>query len=403
MTKEQLLALAEEHDVSVTRSLLKREIVALLKQSFNKAAKKAKTTGKAEIATKKTDSVRRTTSAKAVEEKPAQRATVSKTPAAKPKIPAQKKSAEVSVHAPASYACIPDTRIEDLAQEAKFVVGKPQIQDETYDEFVNELPSNYGTNKLVMVVRDPYWSYTYWEIQQDRIEKGLKALGKPHHEIRWVLRVHTLPSANTPACVTDIEVQHHVRSWYLQLSPCGASFYSEIGLMDRENNFYRLAVSNRITLPLDRPSDVIDERWMTSDAEFQKLYALSGGQAIGSGSEAVLKGQRMQFGVSSWGPSSFVSSLFSPTPAERQRKFWFWVDAELIVYGGTMPGAKVTLCGQRIQLRPDGTFTARFALPDGTQTIPVTAQSEDNIEIRTITPVVSRNTERPAPVIKEEE
>ena len=77
-----------------------------------------------------------------------------------------------------------------------------------------------------------------------------------------------------------------------------------------------------------------------------------------------------------------------------------WVDCELIVYGGTEPDAKVTVQGKPIKLRPDGSFTLRYALPDGKQVIPVKAISADEIEERTITPTVTRET-KSSEVVKE--
>ncbi len=68
------------------------------------------------------------------------------------------------------------------------------------------------------------------------------------------------------------------------------------------------------------------------------------------------------------------------------------VDCELIVYGATEPNARVTVQGRPINLRKDGTFTLRFALPDGKQVIPVEATSFDNENERAITPVVTRET-----------
>ena len=96
-------------------------------------------------------------------------------------------------------------------------------------------------------------------------------------------------------------------------------------------------------------------------------------------------------------PGLFSPGLFSPMGASpmrlaKARAFWFWVNAELIVYGATDPKATVTIQGQPIPLRPDGTFSVRMALPDGVQTIPVQATSPDRVERRTITPVVSRET-----------
>jgi hypothetical protein len=88
-----------------------------------------------------------------------------------------------------------------------------------------------------------------------------------------------------------------------------------------------------------------------------------------------------------------MASMASPVKKlQKERKFWLWVDCELIVYGATEPDAKVTVQGRPIALRQDGTFTLRFALPDGKQVIPVKAVSADDIEERTITPIVSRET-----------
>jgi hypothetical protein len=69
-----------------------------------------------------------------------------------------------------------------------------------------------------------------------------------------------------------------------------------------------------------------------------------------------------------------ISSPLGPHE-QLQRGFWLNVNAELIVYGATEPDALVTIGGQPIQLRPDGTFSLRFALPDGIHGLAVAAAS----------------------------
>ncbi|HEX7653963.1 MAG TPA: hypothetical protein VF607_10680, partial [Verrucomicrobiae bacterium] len=61
---------------------------------------------------------------------------------------------------------------------------------------------------------------------------------------------------------------------------------------------------------------------------------------------------------------------------------WFNVNAELIIYGATEPGAKVTLGGHEIKLRSDGTFSYRFALPDGKYDLPAVAVSPGGDDAR---------------------
>jgi hypothetical protein len=56
--------------------------------------------------------------------------------------------------------------------------------------------------------------------------------------------------------------------------------------------------------------------------------------------------------------------------------FWFNVNAELVIYGATEPGATVTIGRRTIRLRPDGTFSYRFALPDGVYDLDVAATAK---------------------------
>jgi hypothetical protein len=80
---------------------------------------------------------------------------------------------------------------------------------------------------------------------------------------------------------------------------------------------------------------------------------------------------------------SGISSVSSPMgKGERGRGFWFNVNAELIIYGATEPDASVTIGERKIKLRPDGSFSFRFALPDGDYSLPAAAQSADGEERR---------------------
>ncbi|MBI5386264.1 MAG: DUF4912 domain-containing protein [Verrucomicrobia bacterium] len=78
-----------------------------------------------------------------------------------------------------------------------------------------------------------------------------------------------------------------------------------------------------------------------------------------------------------------VSSLEAPVgEAAARRGFWFSVNAELVLYGATEAHAQVTIGGRKIKLRPDGTFSYRFALPDGLFGLPLEATSADGAETR---------------------
>jgi len=88
-------------------------------------------------------------------------------------------------------------------------------------------------------------------------------------------------------------------------------------------------------------------------------------------------------------PGSSVSNPFGEEPAQN---FWFNVNAELIIYGATEADATVTIGGRVIQLRPDGSFSCRFALPDGEFELPVSAISADQTDGRAAELKFSRKT-----------
>ena len=72
-----------------------------------------------------------------------------------------------------------------------------------------------------------------------------------------------------------------------------------------------------------------------------------------------------------------AESVSSPAAPEEQRPagFWFNINAELVIYGATEPGANVAVGGRPIQLQPDGTFSCRCSLPDGEHGVTVSAMS----------------------------
>jgi hypothetical protein len=197
----------------------------------------------------------------------------------------------------------------------------------------------------------------------------------------------------------DIDVGADADNWYINTGQPNRSYCIDIGLLSPTGAYKTIARSNPIHTPRASVSEEVDERWMSLEQEFERMYALSGGFQIGAGSlelkEMMEKQLRMQLA------SEAPASLFSMQAPRKERGFWLALNAELIIYGATVPGAEVTMQGNPVQLRPDGTFSARFSLPDGEYVIPVTARSPDGIEERTITPTVTKTTRAGEPVIKE--
>jgi hypothetical protein len=91
----------------------------------------------------------------------------------------------------------------------------------------------------------------------------------------------------------------------------------------------------------------------------------------------------------------------SDSPFQKKNQFHFDMDVELVVYGSTTTDGYLTLNGEPVALRDDGTFALRLPFPDRRQVIPAVACSRDGSQQRMIVVAVERNTKVMEPMEKE--
>ncbi len=270
-----------------------------------------------------------------------------------------------------------------------------EVKEKVPHEITYEVPDVYGDDRIILMVRDPFWIHAYWESTEETREEVRRQINHGEQDnLKYVLRVHTLTDTHfsgTDDEYFDIEVDESSRNWYVNVPKPNKAYRVDLGFLTAHSRFFSIARSNVVTTPREGVSDVIDEEWMIIEDEYKKMYRIAAGYGIGDSSieimESIMERHRREMG------SIAISSISSPAYVpDRIRPFWLKVDTELIVYGATEPGANVTIQGTPVKLRPDGSFTARFALPNGTQEIPVKAVSQDENEARQITPVISKHT-----------
>ena len=267
-----------------------------------------------------------------------------------------------------------------------------------------EIPHGYGTDCAVLLVRDPSWVHAYWEITPQTYDQALVSLDlQPWESASRVLRVYDVAgtefTGHNANLFFDIRLDEWARNWYFRVDP-NRSYCAELGLLSPSGAFALLARSNTVKTPRAGMSEIIDEKWGTVGEDYyNRMYALSGGFDVGKSSLELRRmlEERLRSELASGAVSSFGGSPVKK--GQKERGFWFVLDAELIVYGATAPDASVTVQGRPVKLRPDGSFTLRFALPDGVQRIDATAVSADGLEERSIVPTVTRTTEVPEPVL----
>ncbi len=279
---------------------------------------------------------------------------------------------------------------EHEVSQSKYFTGTATMERKR--EFPSDLPQGYGEDKIILQVRDPWWIHAYWEVSWPTRERLSQDLGADYHRGKATLRVYDVTgivfnglNANR---FFDIETTLDANNWYIDTCGPGRSWCVDLGIKLPDGRFITIVRSNTVFTPLDGPSLITDEEWMIPEDMFARLYGLGFGFGPSS---PVGKGWRERLKLQIGSPGLF--SVSSPVKKEKgPRKFWMIVNTELIVYGATEADAKVTVQGKPINLRPDGTFSLRFALPDGKQVIPVKAVSSDGIDEQTVTPIVTKET-----------
>jgi hypothetical protein len=172
---------------------------------------------------------------------------------------------------------------EQRMQASKYYLGggeSPEL-DEGF-----EYPRSYGENTIVLMVRDPYWLFVYWELAPELRRDLAARLGDDVlSRSRLVLRVYdvTGTDADHPVSFHDIDIAPGARNWYINVMRVERDYCVDIGLITPDGFFIVIARSNRVSLPPVGPSDVIDEEWVTLDALGGLFEQSTRGPSSGSG------------------------------------------------------------------------------------------------------------------------
>ena len=280
---------------------------------------------------------------------------------------------------------------KEMVEVSKFTAVEVAQEDVAQ----HNLPVRYYDNRIVALSRDPWWIYTYWDITEGKISEVISHIAVHEREgLRWILRVYDVTTVrdfrgNNANGSFDIGINFDTSNWYINVNKPECEWCIEIGLVTLTGKFYAVARSNIIKTPYFGISDIIDEEWATADDAYFKMIGI---YDLGKSSlerrkklEEIVKGQ-----ISSGAFSGGISSLFSMREKPKQRKFFLEVWTELILYGRTEPTADVSVCGKKIKLRDDGTFSARYALPEGNFRYDVLATSQDRVDTLKRIPAVKR-------------
>jgi hypothetical protein len=145
----------------------------------------------------------------------------------------------------------------------KFDIGSPAIP---FGGEPGELPAIYGRDRIVLLPRDPWWVYAYWEITPATRAEAMRTLGVDADAAPLVLRIHDLTAdaqvADQRDPWIDVEISVDVGSQYMNVGRPGVTVSAELGLCTRAGRFAPLVRSNTLQVPPSQASPDGTVSWL---------------------------------------------------------------------------------------------------------------------------------------------
>ena len=275
------------------------------------------------------------------------------------------------------------------------------------DKDLPQLPQDHGENYISLLPRDPRWLFVCWEISQEYKEAARLAGGEEMAIRLFDVTGRDFDGTNAHD-FRDHDCPEWARTWYLPVPNSGREYAVEIGYRGGDE-WFPLSRSSTVTAPTTRPAplDPLQQATIAFDQELAKLGEKLPGvlpldENPSFSEQRVLvsdDGLRIQvseapdfYGLSSAASAAFPGSLghlpgspgsFSPgrsipgsslaarsSEAGLPRPLLEAV-VDLVISGRTEPGADLSVAGQHISAGPDGCFSLRISMPEGSQKVPL--------------------------------
>lgn len=167
---------------------------------------------------------------------------------------------------------------EELSEPLPLIESHPEHKEEL------ELPRTYGIDRLVLMVRDPYWLYAYWEVSATKVEEFNSNFGPGAWSAsRPVLRVYDVTGVHfngeNANSYVDIDVNEETDNWHINVGQPDRSFCVDLGRMFSDGRFVTLLRSNVVTTPRASLSDRLDEEWMWIEGIYRSITRLHAGSS----------------------------------------------------------------------------------------------------------------------------
>jgi uncharacterized protein len=261
-------------------------------------------------------------------------------------------------------------------------------------------------DRMVLMVRGPHWLHVFWELTTRSIARAQAALGQEWHGARPTLRLIELESglnaSPSERVVREIAVHGGVKNWFIDIRE-PHRYRCEIGYLAISGRFHALARSNAVTMPNSPQGDTLDAHWGEIVDDCERIYAMSGGFTAEHSSEELQQLFEERLRRPMGPPAARSSGAEDDEGEDGVPSFELEVDAEMVVYGVTQPGAYLTLHGEPVKVHADGTFRVRVEMPNRRQVLPIVASTADGASRQTVVMAVERNTKSMGPAGRDQQ
>jgi len=261
-------------------------------------------------------------------------------------------------------------------------------------------------DRLVLMVRDPFWLHVFWEVSAKTMERAKVALGHVWYTSVPVLRLFRLSADGTGApkrqLIRDVPVHGGVNNWYLDVTNPPSTFIVELGYLTREKKFHPTLSSNIVETPQQQVIDELeklDGNWKGVADDLGRVFKLSSGERHNQELKEVMEeqlGRPMSPQLLSRYRVAKQGNIDKP-----RRNFRFTSDVDVIIHGKADPNVQVTIRNEPVVVNEDGTFAVRFALPEKRHLFSIEAEGSDGVEMQRTILTLERNTRILETVIQE--
>jgi len=152
-----------------------------------------------------------------------------------------------------------------------------------------KLPDNYGKDKLILLIVNPYKGYAYWEFS----DKSKNTHGLQNKDIIKYLRLYDITEKgeiNKSTDYQDIRLNNDSSSWYIDFNKPNRKYIAQIGYI-KSGKFIPVISSNSVVVPRDEVSHEIDKKWMINNEKYKLILEASGANVLfkHDGSQELMK------------------------------------------------------------------------------------------------------------------